>query len=392
MPMTPDFLTQELRRLDPVGPEELSGALEAPAAVEMLERILALELDPVDHPLHPDHRPRRRVAVGRSWWRRRTARLALAALALAAVAVLVALLTSSGGGGGGEGAGALEAAAAAAGSRPAAAADLPFTYLRTREVAIDTAGADGRSWSVYEPTTREEWVARDGSGRLRVITGPSRFVGPGDRAEWEAAGSPSFLALGFGRRTEDRWLAGGLGRRNVEELPAEPAALATRLRYEAEVEHGALSVPAATLGLIAEDLDEPSASPALRRALFGAAKLVPGIEYLGGEADPEGRHGVAIGVTSPGGGPPARYSLIFDPATSKVLATETTSLAHAGPGAAAPPTLVRARAFLAAHGVASKKEFAKTWLGGFEPEDASAESLAAFLVYRVPAEEHSGRG
>ena len=89
----------------------------------------------------------------------------------------------------------------------------PATALHLLEDPRDvgpTTDADGRSWNVEQSTTREEWVTHDGSGRLRIVAGPSRFVGSGDRAEWEGAGRPEFLALGFGRRTEDRWLAAGL--------------------------------------------------------------------------------------------------------------------------------------------------------------------------------------
>jgi hypothetical protein len=381
--MTSDKFMRELQLLDPVGPDELDGAVDAPEAVAMLERILSLELDPADHPLYADDLPRRRGAKARRRPHRRTARVALAAVALvvAAAGILALLVGLPGGGGDGRTAGSLGSAAAAAESRTPAVAP-PFTYLKTREVSVSKSVAGRRSWWVYEPTMREEWVGRDGSGRLRTISGPSRFVAAGDRAEWEAAGHPSFLTLGFGRRTEDRWLASGLLPWGVEELPAEPLALATRLRYQAETEGATEPVPATTLGLIAEYLRDPAASPALRQALYKAVRLVPGIEYLGEEADPEGRVGIAVGVPSTYDGGPARYSLIFDPETSAVLATETSTMAPDRGGAAL--TLVRASAFLESRGIASKKDFAKTWLRGLEPGDESAQSLAAFLVYRLP--------
>lgn len=382
--MTTDKFMRELQLLDPVGPDELDGAVDAPEAVAMLERILSLELDPADHPLYADDLPRRRGAKAWRRPRRLAARAALAAVALVVAAGILALLVGlPGGGGDGRTVGSLGSAAAAAAVRTPAVAP-PFTYLKTREVSVSKSVAGKRSWWVYEPTMREEWVGRDGSGRLRTISGPSRFVTAGDRAEWEAAGRPSFLTLGFGRRTEDRWLASGLLPWGVEELPAEPFALATRLRYQAETEGATVPVPATTLGLIAEYLRDPAASPALRQALYKAVRLVPGIEYLGEQADPEGRVGLAVGVPSTYDGGPARYSLIFDPETSAVLATETTSLPRSGPGAAAAATLVRASAFLESRGIASKKDFAKTWLRGLEPADESAHSLASFLVYRLP--------
>jgi hypothetical protein len=378
--MTTDNLTREVRRLDPVGSGELREASEGPEAADLLERILSLEFDPTAHPLHPDGRPRDPVAYPR---RRRARRRGSKLMsALVAAGVVAFLLGSSAGGGGGRSADAVGTAAAAAVARGAGGS--PFNFSKTREVAVIEAGAGGRSWSVYEPTTREEWVGPDGAGRLRVITGPSRFVGHADRAAWEAAGHPGFLALGFGRRTEDRWLAGGLRPQGVEELPLEPRPLATRIRYEAELESGSLSVPAATLQRIADDLRDPASPPRLRRSLYLAARLVPGTEYLGEEVDPVGRSGVGIGVPGTYAGGPARYSLIFDPETSAVLATETTSLPAVGSGGAGKAKLVRARAYLESRGVGSEKEFAKTWLGGPEPGDATAGSLAAFLVYRMP--------
>jgi hypothetical protein len=360
MSRSDDNLNRGLERLDPVLPGELEGARESEDAAELLESILAPGVVPVadDDALlpRPDRNLRRHAIPG----------LAAAALAAAVVVLLVGL---PGGGGGGDGLSvALGRAAAAAASAPQPAGDLPYTYMKTRELAVDTAGADQRSWSVTRRATREEWLTWDGSGRLRVVSGPAGFVGPRDRAEWKAAGSPRFLTLGFEPRTEDRWVAAGLWNPRVEGFPTDPAALAGRLRVEARHDHGGLPVPAAILQSIAADLRDPGASPPVRQALYEAARRVPGIEYLGPRTDPEGRRGVAIGVTAPYAGRPALYSLIFDPRTSRVLATETTALG----AAARAPRLLRASVYLGSRG-------------------SAPTATTPYLVYRIPAQNPRAR-
>ena len=209
-------------------------------------------------------------------------------------------------------------------------------------MSVRTANAASHSWQVSQATTREEWVTADGPGRMRIVAGPSRFVGAVDRAEWEGAGRPSFLALGFGPRTEVHWIAGDVMRRRVEDLPAEPAALSVRLQREAEGEGGELPLPAATLQLIAEDLRSPAASPALRKALYEAAKLVPGIRYFGTRAVAGGKEGTAIGVTGLGPDGKAQFALVFDPDTAQPLAT----LAIEPTGAGAGPPIRRVTTYV----------------------------------------------
>jgi hypothetical protein len=345
-----DRLMKELERLDPVEPGSLDGAAESDAADRLLARILAEDQAAAAAP-----RPRRR-------WRPTPARLALAGTAVAAIVAVVLVLGSSFGGSGGSltrpaspVAAALDQAAAAAASQPQVGVDTPYSYLKTRELAVSTSGTGARSWHVAQVTTREEWMTAHGPGRMRIVAGPSHFVGATDRAEWESAGRPGFLALGFGPRTEVHWLAGDVIRHRVEDLPAEPAALIVQLQHEAEAEAGELPLPAATLQLITEDLRSPVASPQLRRALYEAAKLVPGIRYFGPRTDAEGRRGIAIGVTGLGPDGKAQFALVFDPATATPLATAALEPTGAGAG----PTIRRVTTF---------------------PEAPPA----SYLVYRIP--------
>jgi RNA polymerase sigma-70 factor (ECF subfamily) len=345
--MTDDKLTNELRQLDPVKPGSLDGAAESDAAARLMARILAEDPAAGAEPAVARHR----------WWRPTPVRLALVGTAVAAVVVAVIAIGSSGGGGSGGArpdrlAGALDRAAAVAAAQPPVGVEQPYSYLKTRELAVDTTVADRRSWHISQVTIREEWMTPDGPGQMRIVAGPSHFVGASDRAEWESAGRPGFLALGFGRRTEVHWIAGNVMRRRVEDLPTDPAALSVRLRHEAQAEAGELPLPAATLQLIAEDLRSPAASPRLRAALYEAAKLVPGIRSFGARTDAEGRRGFAIGVSGLGPDGKAQFALIFDPETSRPLATEEIAPTGAGAG----PTIRRVTTYLEAPQVAPPGE------------------------------------
>jgi hypothetical protein len=345
--MKKDRLIDELRRHDPVEPGSLDRAAESDAAARMMGRILA---EAPDRPRDEEHAAghasrggRRRPPVP-AW-------PALAGAAVVAIAVAILVLGSADDDGGGGRAArpdrlaaALDRAATVAGSQPRAGVSVPWSYLKTRETSISTIGADERSWHVSQVTTREEWMAPDGPGRMRILAGPSRFVGSRDRVAWEQAGRPSFLPLGFGPRTEVHWIAGDVMRRRVEDLPTDPAALTARLRHEAAGEQSELPLPAATLQLIAEDLRSPAASPRLRRALYEAAKEVPGLRYFGTRAAAEGRSGVAIGVTGLGPDGQAQFALIFDPETARPLATEAIEPTGFGAG----PTIRRMISYLEA--------------------------------------------
>ncbi len=381
-----DRLTRELKWLDPMTGDELEGALDSDEARELRSWIVSLEVEPATRPPREDDGGGRGRGVASSWRRRLIPMVAVSALAAAAV-VQVLVGGMPGGGArhdrlGGVLDRAASVAAATGGQRAETVAAHQFAYRKTREVSLDTTKRGRRSWSVYQRSTREEWVAWDGSGLLRIESQPTRFAASGDRAEWEAAGAPTFLPLGFAGRTEDHWLAAGMLDRSFEQLPTVPAALAARLESQARAHRTGTSVAAATLGEIAEDLRDPGASPELRQALYEAAKLVPGIGYLGARIDPDGRRGIAIGVKGSYAGRAARYSLIFDPETATVLATETTALKR-GPGRETGGALLRARVYLEAKGVEAPAEAGDISLAKFEM-DSRRQPSSPFLIYGIP--------
>jgi hypothetical protein len=92
--------------------------------------------------------------------------------------------------------------------------------------------------------------------------------------------------------------------------------------------------PAGLFSPIAQFLLLPT-SPRLRAALFRVLAELPGVKLLGRQRDRLGRGGIAVAVTPPGGPDRVREELLFDPATSNLLQTQTvllsTSSASRGP-------------------------------------------------------------
>ncbi len=219
--------------------------------------------------------------------------------------------------------------------------------MKTRENTFDTSVYGGQVWSVYHNDTTEEWIAKDGSGRRRTVTAPPRFVSPKDRKAWEAAGRPNFEVHGFNGYTEDQSVPPGTFDDHVyagsrlSEIPTNPTELSKWLvdrvtdpKAGAGAGNG-FPVSVRTLTLATDILNDPLASPELRAALYEAEGQIPGIEYLGKATDEIGRQGVAVGATSANSGRLTLYSMVFDPNTSQVLATEERPL-EAAPGETTP--------------------------------------------------------
>jgi hypothetical protein len=256
----------------------------------------------------------------------------LVAVPVAAAGLFALIVGLPGGGGGGGTLPALARVAQAAAAQAPPATDLPYLYVKTREEFTGGTEANGQYWSVYQPAIREEWIAKDGSGRVRTIEARPRFVAAGDREAWEAAGRVDFLAHGWSSYTEEVNVAAGHFSANhdgidLSKLPTDPAELAEWIERRVNSgERAGDGVPfaAKTLTLVAELLNEPLATPELRAALYEAEGRIAGIEYLGEATDLIGRRGVAIGAESAYSGALTLYSVIFDPKTSQVLAVEQT--------------------------------------------------------------------
>jgi len=322
------LLDKALHAADP-----LAGREEA-AVPESAERLLAsiLAADPGDGV------PRKKRGAHPSPFAMRRRRYLVAApLAAILVAILIAGLPA----GSEDGRSTLPVLARVAQAAAAQApfdSDLPYLYLKTQSTYTDTAVANGGSWSVHMPTTQEEWIAKDGSGRVRTISGPPSWVGSADREAWEAAGRIPFLAHGWRRHVSEESVPPGHFHNAapdgtpLSELPTDATALSAWLEHvvhDPEAGAGAgngFSAAVRTLTVAAEILNDPLASPQLRAALYEAEGLIPGVEDLGRVTDEAGRRGIAVGAESANSGAPTVYSLAFDPETSKVLATRQTIL------------------------------------------------------------------
>jgi hypothetical protein len=340
-----DSVERGLRSIDPL--EDADGAGPAPDAEQLLAAIIASGEAARPAAERPLRAPRAFFAPPR--------RRLLAAVPLAAAALLAVVVAAPSGGGDPSTLPALARVAQAAAAQAPPDLGLPYMYVKTREEVTSGTAANGQYWEVSEPHVREEWIAEDGSGRVRTVTEPPRFLTPKDREAWEAAGRIPFLAHGWsGGESEQDVPAGHFtetlyGGVELAELPTDPEELASWLedmvRIESKGSSNGFPHSVKVLTLVGDLLRYPVATPELRAALYEAAGLIPGVRYLGATTDQIGRPGVAIGAESANSGRPTLYSLIFDPETSQVLADEETPLKQLG-GAPDPDAPTEATVFI----------------------------------------------
>lgn len=349
------LLERELSAIDPLAEEDLARLTSESRSDELLRSILASRADRQGGP--------RRIArrsLAMSSWR---GRLAIAT-PVAAAALLVSVVGVPGGGHGNRATlPALAKVAEAAAAQPEPDASMPYRYEKTQSRYLDTAvWSKSLAWSFFVSEADEEWIAEDGSGRRHRVVAPVKFAGPEDREAWEAAGRPDFQPHAWSGHVEDETLRPGSDSNRIYEaelsgIPADPAEISEWLLAQVTKSSNGFSPAVRSLNLVSEILNDPLATPELRAALYEAEGRIPGIEYFGKTTDAIGRPGIAIGAESANSGAPTRYSLIFDPKTSRVLATEETMLE---PPAAFPyektPVLSAAKLFIESGGASSPGE------------------------------------
>jgi hypothetical protein len=227
------------------------------------------------------------------------------------------------------------AAAAVLNEAASVAANLPasqvpgsgqYLYYRTTQGSVQDSGAPlgERNFLLYSTETIDTWVAPDGSGRQRIVVAAPHLLYPADQSAWEAAGSPNYgvqSAGVFDTKFPSTTRIGGplieevngenyLAYPDDSKIPTDPSALKQYLnRYD----HN--SGPATTF-LIAGDLLQEGASPALRSALFQVIEQLPGVKVLGPTKDEAGRPGLGIALDV---GTGDRSVLVFNTKTSAVL-------------------------------------------------------------------------
>ncbi|MGN6378874.1 MAG: CU044_5270 family protein [Gaiellales bacterium] len=250
----------------------------------------------------------------------------LAAAVAAGVAAVLVVSTSIPGGETGAPTSAVAAvlhrAAVTAAGQPAVAPPHAGQYMYTKSRSLQESdwydvGRDHRqSFSVRMPLIREAWIAPDGSGRLREITGRASFPSARDRRVWIASGRP---ALGGDRTTSERFKRGGLSYLHLTNLPTDPGKLRT-VSEQRRIEGGPPG-DAETFTIVGDLLRETFAPPRLRAALYEVASQLP-IVHLYGRTNWTPRPGIAIGFT--GGG--FRHELAFDPKTAALLGERTVNV------------------------------------------------------------------
>ena len=350
-----ETLEKGLSAIDPLADADLDRLSSGSAAEQLLAAILASN---PGEPSGPRRNPYRPFSI--FTWR---GRLTIAG-PVAAAALLLLVVGIPGGGQSSPGTlPALAKVAEAAAAQPTPDTAMPYRYQKTQSRYLDSAvWSKSLAWSYFASETDEDWIAKDGSGRRHKVVAPVRFAGPEDREAWEAAGRPGFQPHAWSGHAEDEKLRPGNGRnriweRELSEIPTDPTDISEWLMEQVTKSHNGFSPAVRSLALVSEILNDPLATPELRAALYEAEGRVPGIEYFGEVTDALGRPGVAIGAESANSGAPTRYSLIFDPRTSQVLATEEMTLK---PPAAFPdektPVLSEAKLFIESGGVSSLRE------------------------------------
>lgn len=227
------------------------------------------------------------------------------------------------------------AAAAVLNEASSVAANLPasqvpgpgqYLYYRTTQGSVQDSGAPlgERNFLLYSTETIDTWVAPDGSGRQRIVVAAPHLLYPADQSAWEAAGSPNYEVQSagvFDTKFPSTTRIGGplieevngenyLAYPDDSKIPTDPSALKQYLnRYD----HN--SGPATTF-IIAGDLLQEGASPALRSALFQVVEQLPGVKVLGPTKDEAGRPGLGIALDV---GTGDRSVLVFNTKTSAVL-------------------------------------------------------------------------
>jgi hypothetical protein len=281
-------------------------ARDAQGAPEQLAAILATERTT----------PRRRLGV------RPRRLIAAAGVGAVALATVVALLP---GGADKASPGAARALSSVASVAAAQAAIPNAGYAYHKLVREDIATADpagGYSWIV--PTTIEQWVAPDGSGRVRETPGEPEFVGPRDEQRWRESGADP---LGQGKATDERFAPGELdnttpGAENLEptrDLPTDTAQLSAVIRAAARKSTD-VPVEPKMFEIASALLMQAGATPQLRAALYEVVAEIDGVKLDGDVRDPRGRPGIAVSIDYDYSGAKTRDTLVFDSETSQPLA------------------------------------------------------------------------
>jgi hypothetical protein len=213
-----------------------------------------------------------------------------------------------------------------------------YAYTKSEGAYFDEVSSGSGTWGALVRITREIWVSSDGSGRIRQTSITPVFLAPGDRALWQAAGAHPLSELSNGATYDRQFGPGGLSapleidgfkRNELLGLANNPDALSAAIQAAAKRTENPLGYEMLTI--IGDLLSESASPPQLRASLYKVAATIPGIRLVGTLTDRAGRKGTAVAASRD----IAQLDLIFDPATSALLAKQET-LVHKIPDTTAP--------------------------------------------------------
>ncbi len=361
IPLSDDACDRLVASRDPIDPARLQDAAIVDASRRLRDELLVeLAGELSSRPTAARHRRRRWVGAGR---RRMAAVAGLAAAAVVGGLAMVGGLTT---GGGHDGPFSVPAASAAVVLDRAAQAAIRTTsvvpsrgqygFVKVQMGTVigtgSAVGPQAPSWDVLVRLSqvKSDWYSASGSGRERIVRTSTSFLTPRDRAIARAHGMTlAGLTVTFPRGIDGAFQPRGaasvglLPYWQIGRLPTQPVALRgalDRLILASDSGSGRGPLrrqlradPAGLFGPISQFLFLPT-SPQLRAALFRVLAHLPGVQLLGHQRDRLGRSGIAVAVTH-GAPDRVREELLFDPATSNLLQTQTillhTSSASRGP-------------------------------------------------------------
>jgi len=167
-----------------------------------------------------------------------------------------------------------------------------FQYTSSVGTGEACTVADHHYYCVNFRDQREIWIGQDGSGRMRDTQAHPFFPTAKDRQQWRAMGKTAPPLVG--PPSDERYGPGKLadGPVDLSKLPTDPATLAQMISSR-KIEGGPPG-PAEDFVQVGDLLRESDASPELRAALFKVAAGIPGVKLLGTVTDSDGRSGIAI--------------------------------------------------------------------------------------------------
>ncbi|MGI5168234.1 CU044_5270 family protein [Spirillospora sp. CA-253888] len=207
-----------------------------------------------------------------------------------------------------------------------------YWYVRTRTVdlwgtenydeppVIDKRLLTSPFQNVWIAHSQDSWDGVNGRGRNVLYLDPKpTFADPAEEKRWRGMGSPSLLPepttteyrdmawnISLGGGTDIPWT-------KVSGLPGDPVELEKLLKKAA----GGEDVRRSIFNVVQELLTEPI-PPKTRAALFEVLARQPGIRATPGVKDLLGRPGTALSYNDD-----VRRQIVIDPATTRLLSTET---------------------------------------------------------------------